>query len=783
MITLEAAGTLRAKAGTATAITYTLHGDEVTTTDAFKTMAQGQMANTATTIYTAPGATQALIKQIHLANTTASDVTGIVLYVNGTAAANQITGTMTIVANGTATYANGVWTSYAATGAVIGTTVVQAAGVAYAGGPTLSATNVEDALDELSTEKVDTTRTISTTFPLGGGGDLSANRTFSISPATTTTAGSLAAVDKLKLDNIWIDVSANATAIVSPANAAATNVTNINAIMAAAPNGSTLYFPPGIYLFNAAWTMPNKMFTFCGRGSNRAGLPATAFTELRWNANVGGTLITLAGSGNGWYTQFRDLCFTTITADQASGGVIDVNGNVGVNFLNCSFQSAGTFFNDVLIFGGGSGSNSANSTVIENCNIQGFKGTGVRVNSSGSSLVISNSVIQGLWGTATQAATACVSGGFVGALQIIGCDILGGVNNVLLNPVLANSEVCASVFVTNTYMDNSLGSCVKITGTGATVRCRFDTCSFTTSSGGTGFSAVEIASTFAYTANGQGLDFVNCNILNTFGTTGTTNGFLISGTADFSIGNCRIAGWTNGIQVTPIATAGRTAPTINNCTIGPAGGYPGNSVGILFNAGGAAYGSIIVEGNNLEANTSAPWTDNAAVNTGSAKVYGQNAGLASGQSVAVVSNATALTTVETVLMVLPLPPGGLKVGTSFKFSLSCKPALATVLTVRLRMGTSASVPATDTAVWSIADASTVNARYCIGQSQMTVVGGSAAHLGNGMLIGSTAPVVSGNTAASGTFNSAVANFVMVTIQNTTSTTTTVYNGLLEIVTP
>lgn len=43
------------------------------------------------------------------------------------------------------------------------------------------------------------TRTITTTAPLTGGGDLSANRTFAISPATTAAAGSFAAADFTKL--------------------------------------------------------------------------------------------------------------------------------------------------------------------------------------------------------------------------------------------------------------------------------------------------------------------------------------------------------------------------------------------------------------------------------------------------------------------------------------------------------------------------------------------------------------------------------------------------------
>ena len=49
---------------------------------------------------------------------------------------------------------------------------------------------------------VPTSRTISTTAPLTGGGDLSANRTLAISAATTSAPGSMSAADKTKIDSI-----------------------------------------------------------------------------------------------------------------------------------------------------------------------------------------------------------------------------------------------------------------------------------------------------------------------------------------------------------------------------------------------------------------------------------------------------------------------------------------------------------------------------------------------------------------------------------------------------
>lgn len=81
---------------------------------------------------------------------------------------------------------------------------------------TTAATTVQGQLDELTDEKVDTTRTISTTSPLTGGGDLSANRTLAISNFTgdsgsggaagavpAPTSGDAAAGKYLKASGAW----------------------------------------------------------------------------------------------------------------------------------------------------------------------------------------------------------------------------------------------------------------------------------------------------------------------------------------------------------------------------------------------------------------------------------------------------------------------------------------------------------------------------------------------------------------------------------------------------
>ena len=102
MLTLAATNTLAGVAGTASAITYGIFGMTLNAgVETYATLAQGQLSGSAATIYTVPGSTTAFIKQIMLANTTSSAVTGVILFANGTTAAYQITGTFQIPANGT----------------------------------------------------------------------------------------------------------------------------------------------------------------------------------------------------------------------------------------------------------------------------------------------------------------------------------------------------------------------------------------------------------------------------------------------------------------------------------------------------------------------------------------------------------------------------------------------------------------------------------------------------------------------------------------------------------
>jgi hypothetical protein len=119
LITLAATNTLQGSAGTATAVTYTITGMTLSSTqvETYAVLAQGQLAVSAGVLYTVPAGTSALVKEILLANTTASAVANVKLFVNGTAATNQIA-SINIPANGEAKFDHTGWAVYDGNGSL-----------------------------------------------------------------------------------------------------------------------------------------------------------------------------------------------------------------------------------------------------------------------------------------------------------------------------------------------------------------------------------------------------------------------------------------------------------------------------------------------------------------------------------------------------------------------------------------------------------------------------------------------------------------------------------------
>lgn len=135
-LTLATTDTITGVAGSATSITYTIFGDEVSAgADAFKVLAQGQLPASVGTLYTVPASTMAIVKAIHLVNGTAGTVTARI-NVKGTAAANAILPAISILAGGFAVYADDGWKVYNDQGQVLGVGATGATGAAGATGDT-----------------------------------------------------------------------------------------------------------------------------------------------------------------------------------------------------------------------------------------------------------------------------------------------------------------------------------------------------------------------------------------------------------------------------------------------------------------------------------------------------------------------------------------------------------------------------------------------------------------------------------------------------------------------
>lgn len=120
MLVLEAADYLAADSSAASVVTYTLFGMELNAgVEVYKVLAQGQVAATIGTIYTAPASTTAFIKTMTFVNND-TVVRTLELTRGGTVAANRITSILEIPAGGMAIYEDGLgWNILTSNGIIL----------------------------------------------------------------------------------------------------------------------------------------------------------------------------------------------------------------------------------------------------------------------------------------------------------------------------------------------------------------------------------------------------------------------------------------------------------------------------------------------------------------------------------------------------------------------------------------------------------------------------------------------------------------------------------------
>ncbi len=159
------------------------------------------------------------------------------------------------------------------------------------------------------------TRLISTTAPLAGGGDLSADRTLTIAAATTGAAGSMSAADKAKLDGVAAGATANAGTVTSVATSVA------NGLIATVSNASTT---PSIAISGANLTPTTVAATGTVTGSNIAGMAAQnpAAVAITGGSVTGITDVAIADGGTGASTAAAartNLGLGSLATQNASG--------------------------------------------------------------------------------------------------------------------------------------------------------------------------------------------------------------------------------------------------------------------------------------------------------------------------------------------------------------------------------------------------------------------------------------------------------------------------------
>ena len=188
MILLAPSATLAGGADVASKVTITVTGMELTSgTEAYKTLYQRQLGNSLATIYTAGGSTQVFIKGIHVVNTDTVART-FTLAVGGTAAANQITPTITLQAGGFAIYVDGVgWQVFTKYGAVLQTPYMTVPTVDnWASASAIAATHDRNLITETNTTLITTGQVYMQAIWLTAGQVVSAIRIWS---ATTAASG------------------------------------------------------------------------------------------------------------------------------------------------------------------------------------------------------------------------------------------------------------------------------------------------------------------------------------------------------------------------------------------------------------------------------------------------------------------------------------------------------------------------------------------------------------------------------------------------------------------
>lgn len=521
---------------------------------------------------------------------------------------------------------------------------------------------------------------------------------------------------------------------ISSSNSGAQNRTAFNNWYATAPVNFTLQFPDGTFDFDNELTLNrNLQGMFRGMGKSRTILRSTNATANLFYLSI-----------SAYYYSWEELGFAA-SVTKTAGAMIGTNPAAGDNaYLDvrrCEFKN---YFVGIALDGIGAGNVGTISEVLMN-SPAGAGAIGLRINGENINFMVTNVTINHNPGAAGLG--TCVQVLTSGACQFVGCDFIGGQKCLEVNPTV---RPVSALFFTNCFFDQAASVAVHFLGTQAISRVKFVQCGITNGNV-TNSVALSIAGTGSGTAIPEALDFLLCDFYNSFGSGITTTGISVTGCRGIDIKECRISGFTVGVDVTPFSANGVTNFNLQGNTIGPTENFPGNGTGVRINAGVFTFGTSNLTYNDISGNTTTNLVNNGNFDNASFQSVG-NIGLPT-EVVPAAPNLllTAAATAVRAGNAAFVPANATRPGTQIRFVvMATNAATASTNTITLRFGTAN----------TNADAAIVT----------LALGAGTAALGGALIVG-TITFLSATTAMASiqVFNNAAAGFTNAVLQSTTTT--------------
>ena len=232
MLVIGASDTLAGVAGTATAITVTVTGVSATVSTGVETLGklyQGQLPNAAATLFTVPVGQAYVIKTISITNSIGSSVSGVQIFLSGTAGTNSLVGPLTLQSHSTITFSENGWATTDANGQILvasitgGITQLTGDVTAGPGSGSQVATVVKvngaavPASQPILASNASNQIVVPTTTGSGTTAVLATSPTFTTSATSPVVYGGSAAGSTLTLDGTSNGAPSNAYVLLNPA--------------------------------------------------------------------------------------------------------------------------------------------------------------------------------------------------------------------------------------------------------------------------------------------------------------------------------------------------------------------------------------------------------------------------------------------------------------------------------------------------------------------------------------------------------------------------------------